>query len=113
MTGWVLLAVAGGVGSAARFGVGEACRQRLPNVPVGTLVVNATGAFALGFLAGSGAGEATARVVGTGFLGGYTTFSTWIVESAELERRRAAVNLVVSLALGLVGVAAGRAIARG
>jgi CrcB protein len=113
VTAWTLLAVAGGLGSVARFGIGEVGRRRFPGFPVGTLVVNASGAFALGFLVGAGAGGTTTRVVGTGLLGGYTTFSTWIVDVAILDRRRAAINLVATLVLGLAGVAAGRALARG
>ena len=105
VTAWTLLALAGGVGAVARFGVSR--------LPLGTLVANATGAFALGLLVGAGAGATTTRVVGTGFLGGYTTVSTWMVETAQQDRRRAALSLAAGLALGLAGVAAGRAIARG
>lgn len=105
VTAWTVLVLAGGVGALARLGVSR--------LPCGTLVANVTGAFALGLLAGSCAGDTTTRVLGTGFLGGYTTFSTWIVETARLDRRRAAIGLAAGVALGLAGVAAGRAIARG
>ncbi|GAA2723868.1 putative fluoride ion transporter CrcB [Cellulomonas aerilata] len=88
-------------------------------VPVGTMVVNLTGAFALGFLTGWLAGglPSTAwTVAGTGFLGGYTTFSTASVETALLLERRqwraALVNavgmLVAAVALAALGVGCGQ-----
>jgi fluoride exporter len=75
--------------------------------PWGTLVVNVTGAFVLGALAGATISQDALRLAGTGFLGGYTTFSTWMLESHRLAEdgraRLGAANLLVSL---LAGVAA-------
>jgi CrcB protein len=71
--------------------------------------VNLSGAFVLGALAGAALPERALLVLGTGFLGGYTTFSTWMVESERLGEAGAAVlvlaNLAVSMLLG-VGAAA-------
>ena len=61
-----------------------------PPVPVGTIVVNTTACLLLGILTGWAQAEATAgaaslaRVLGTGLLGGYSTFSTASVEGARL-----------------------------
>ena len=89
------LALAGGAGAVARFLVSS----RLP-VPYGTLVVNVTGAFALGLI-----GENL--VLGTGFVGAYTTFSTWMLETERLSKPAAALNIVGSLALGLAAAQLG------
>jgi fluoride exporter len=83
--------------------------------PWGTLAVNLSGSWALGLLAGSvalGALPADAAVVlGTGFLGAYTTFSTWMVESLRLIERGAGgaalVNLLGSWAAGTAAAALG------
>ena len=85
MLTWVGLAFFGALGAVARFRVDSAVSARLPSAfPLGTLVVNLTGSFALGILVGASATHRIAFVLGTGFLGGYTTFSTWMVESERL-----------------------------
>jgi CrcB protein len=85
------------------------------SLPLGTLVVNVVGAFALGALVALDPGDDTRRLLGTGLLGAFTTFSAWMPETstyAAAGRRRAAVALVLgSLALGLIAVTLGRAIA--
>jgi fluoride exporter len=92
---WAALALMGGLGAVTRFLISRA----LP-VPYGTLVVNVTGAFALGLISGD-------FVFGTGFVGAYTTFSTWMLESHGLSRRAALLNIAASLALGLAAAQAG------
>jgi CrcB protein len=112
---WVGVAVLGGCGALARFGLTLLVADRFhPHLPVGTLAVNVSGAFLLGLLAGA-AVEGDARLIfGAGLLGAYTTFSTWMVETQRIDeagRRRIAVtNLVLSIALGLAAVALGHAI---
>lgn len=109
---WVALALCGAVGAVARFYVDSAVSGRVPSeFPFGTLVVNVTGAFALGVMLGAGVGERVAFVFGTGFMGGYTTFSTWMVESERLgelgELRLLLRNLWLSMLLGLCVAALG------
>lgn len=112
---WVGVAVLGGFGALARFGLTLLVADRLhPHLPVGTLAVNVSGAFLLGLLAGA-AVEGDARLAfGAGLLGAYTTFSTWMVETQRIDeagRRRIAVtNIVLSVVLGLSAVALGHAI---
>ena len=88
MTGvlsWIGLGALGAFGAFARFHVGAVVTARRPSdFPFGTLAVNLTGSFALGVLVGVSAGDAALFVLGTGLLGGYTTFSTWIVEAQRL-----------------------------
>ena len=117
MSVWVLAAAAaaGGAGAGLRFLLDAAVmRTRHGRFPLGILIVNVSGSLALGLLTGlSGAivGPALAVVLGTGLLGGYTTFSTVSVETVLLMqrgRRRAALfNLVGTLALALAAAAIG------
>ena len=58
--------------------------------PWGTLAVNLSGAFALGVLAGAALSDDAYRLAGTGLLGAYTTFSTWMLETHRLGGGRAA-----------------------
>jgi fluoride exporter len=104
----IVLAIAavGGLGAIARFLLDGAVSSQLGRVfPFGTLAVNLTGAFALGVLDGAGVGGNALRIAGVGFLGAYTTFSTWALEAHRLgedgRMRLGLANLLVSLALGL------------
>jgi CrcB protein len=85
---WFLLALAGGGGAAARFLVDSWVTRRVrASVPVGTLVVNLGACFLIGLVAGWALrqdGSAVPGILGTGFLGGYSTFSTASVEGARL-----------------------------
>ena len=72
----------GGLGSVARVLVDRAVSARHGSrFPLGTFAVNITGAFALGVLFGAGAGSDALRLAGIGLLGGYTTFSSWVLDT--------------------------------
>lgn len=91
---WLLLALAGGLGAASRFLVDGAVvrrqqlRARRRSVPLGTVVVNVSACLLLGLVTGwvvtRTAPGGVAAVLGVGFLGGYSTFSTASVEGARL-----------------------------
>jgi fluoride exporter len=109
---WAGVALLGGLGALARFGLTLLVADRLhPHFPLGTLVVNVSGAFLLGFLAGTAVGGDGRLILGFGGIGAYTTFSTWMLETqrvGELGRQQMAVaNLVLSIVLGLGAVALG------
>lgn len=81
----LLVAVAGAIGAPARFVIERLLtRPGRLGVPWGTFVVNVTGSFALGVVAGAalehGLSATMVAVVGSGFLGAYTTFSTFVYE---------------------------------
>src|SRR5688500_12413494 len=111
--------VGGSLGALARYGVAALSARLVGNdFPVGTLVINVTGSFALGWFLGWSAGrggvsEAARLAVTVGFLGAYTTFSTFAYESDALARAgapwRAVANVVLSVVLGLVAVRLGAA----
>ncbi|HXH34819.1 MAG TPA: fluoride efflux transporter CrcB [Plantibacter sp.] len=86
---FLMIAVAGGVGAAARFVLDGVIRARLGGrYPWGTTIINVSGSLLLGFvtaLALSGVVDDSWRLVlGGGFLGGYTTFSTASIETVRL-----------------------------
>jgi CrcB protein len=108
----------GGVGALARFLLdGRVGRLYSGEFPLGTLAVNLSGAFALGLLVGLSPGSDTSKLLGTGLLGAYTTFSTWMLESERLgeegELGLAALNVGLSLGLGLGVAWLGRKIGTG
>ncbi len=111
---WIGVAVLGGVGAVLRFSVDWLVSMRAGfRFPYGIFVVNVSGAFVLGVLAGSSLRGDGYLLAGVGLLGSYTTFSTWMLDTQELEarndRRGAIVNVVLSLALGLASAALGHA----
>ncbi|WP_354698307.1 Putative fluoride ion transporter CrcB [Paraconexibacter sp. AEG42_29] len=108
---WVAVGAVGGAGSVARV-YGTLLLGR--GVPWrGTLAVNLIGAFLLGVLAGCDVRSTTYLIAGTGLLGAFTTFSTWMHECLALwqggRRSAAAALLLGALVAGLVAAAAGRA----
>jgi fluoride exporter len=113
---WIGVGAMGAAGAYARFSVTAAVPARRPGAfPWGTFVVNLTGGFALGVLTGAGVTGDALLVVGTGFLGGYTTFSTWMVEAQRLgedgDFARLLLYLVASMVAGTLVTAAGWALA--
>jgi CrcB protein len=112
---WAGVVVIGGAGSVLRFyvdGIVAAASRR--DFPYGTLVVNLSGAVILGLLTGLALGGDAALLAGTAAVGSYTTFSTWILETHRLAEERqhskAALNIVVSLVLGVAAAELGRLI---
>ena len=120
---WV--GVGGALGSLLRWGVGKWVGARWPGArfPLGTFLINVSGAFAIGFLATLFGLDFTARLgsvltagVLTGFLGGYTTFSSMQLDTATLVEKqgpgRAAFYLLLSVAAGCAAAALGIFLAR-
>jgi len=123
---FALVAVGGAVGTLARHGIAEALDgDRL--FPLATFLVNVTGSFALGALLAvllvrdhSAPANRLRLLLGTGFLGGYTTYSALAVETDTLLRgdhvalgiTYAAGSVVAGLVAAGAGVAAARAVVR-
>jgi fluoride exporter len=113
---WLGVGVFGAAGAYTRFAVAAAVTARRPgDFPWGTFAVNLSGGFALGLLTGAGVTGSALFVLGTGFMGGYTTFSTWMVETQRLgedaEIGLAVVYLLGSMLAGLAATGAGWALA--
>ena len=107
--------IAGALGSVLRYQIDRSVQRRIGSgFPLGILVVNVTGSLALGIVTGAAVHHAIstpwAVIAGTGFVGAYTTFSSFtfdIVRLAEDDRwRMSMLNAAVSLAGG-IGAAAG------
>jgi CrcB protein len=103
---WAGVVVMGGLGAVLRFLVDRTVSGRIARAfPYGTFVVNVSGALLLGLLSGLALSPHLALVIGTAFVGSYTTFSTWMLETQRLGEERqlwpAVANIAVSLVLGL------------
>jgi len=107
----LLVGVAGALGAVSRYLLGRFIAERVSSqFPLGTLVINLTGAFLIGLLfalAGRNVISTSEQVIlATGFLGGYTTFSTMSWEGIQLVRGGSTTNgllyLSGSVALGLL-----------
>ncbi|PRY34110.1 fluoride efflux transporter CrcB [Umezawaea tangerina] len=100
------------VGAPLRYLVGRALNGRFPH---GTLLANTAGSGLLGFLVALPADPTTLALLGTGFCGALTTYSTFSLETLRLVEERAhraaLVNVLASLALGLLAAYAGMALA--
>jgi fluoride exporter len=114
------VALAAGLGAVLRYAVDMTVQQRVrAEFPYGTLVVNLSGALFLGIITGlslhHGLPQNTTLILGTGLAGGYTTLSTWAVESLVLTEQgslaEAGLNVVGSFALGMAAAAAGLGLA--
>lgn len=114
---WVCVALIGGLGSVTRFLIDRTVARRVAGpFPFGTLAVNISGAAILGFLGGLTLSKDAALLAGTAFVGAYTTFSTWMLETQRLGEERqvraAVANIIVSVVLGIAAALLGQQIAR-
>jgi CrcB protein len=122
MTWWVwsLVGVAGAIGAPLRYVVDVLVSERSAGAfPLGTMVVNISGAFVLGIITGlamyHGLPKSSREILGTGMVGAYTTFSTFSLETMQLledgELQQALTNVAVSLVAGGLAAGAGLALA--
>ncbi|HRN53537.1 MAG TPA: fluoride efflux transporter CrcB [Gemmatimonadaceae bacterium] len=119
----VILGVAGGgaLGSLLRFAVGRLLPSAPTAMPWSTLGINVLGSFALGLLAGASlarpdASPALRAFLGIGLLGGFTTFSTFSLETVTLAQSgspaRALLYITLSVSLAIAAAGIGFALAR-
>lgn len=108
-----LVFLLGGAGCSARYLIGLATDSSHQAFPWTTLAINVAGCFALGLLLGLiGARHDDVRAaVGTGFLGGWTTFSTFAVDADRLTAAPMAAYVALSVGAGIGAAALGRATA--
>lgn len=112
-----LVAAGGAAGCAARYLVTQAAQPWAAAFPWGTFGINVAGSFLLGALVGAlPPGHAGRLLLGTGFCGGFTTFSTFSTEVVALVERGAAARAVGyaggSVAAGVAAAALGAALGR-
>lgn len=108
----LLVAVGGAFGAVARYGMNLLFGNILLPFPFATFLINVTGSFLIGFLLFKFEGNETFRLLlVTGFLGAYTTFSTFEYEAFQLTQTKqlliAFLYIALSFTLGFIGVAGG------
>ena len=108
---WLMVALGGALGSVLRFWLGTLIGTRAGAPFWGTLTVNILGSFIIGLAASfekGGPSDFTKHFVMLGILGGFTTFSSFSLQTLELFKNNqpglAALNVILSLALCLLGV---------
>ncbi len=115
---WLGVGALGGLAAVARFLIdGVASLSSSGRFPLGTLVVNLSGALLLGLLLGIVLRGDAYLLAGTAVLGSYTTFSTWMFETHRLgeddQQWLVGANIVLSLVLGVGAAALGRTLGGG
>ena len=108
----ILVGLGGSLGSLARYQLGKIISSRSStSFPIGTFVINITGAILLGILSSLDFHKNIYFLLGDGFLGAYTTFSTFMYEGFNLfkdnEKLNALIYITFSIILGLIGYALG------
>jgi len=114
---FLLVAVGGAFGAAARYGVNLLFGNTMLPFPFATFLVNITGSLLIGFLLARFADNETLKLLlVSGFLGAYTTFSAFEYEAFQLTQIKqsliAFVYVALSFAVGFIGVAGGIWLAR-
>ncbi|GAA1001514.1 fluoride efflux transporter CrcB [Subtercola frigoramans] len=120
---FALLSLAGGLGAALRFWLDGFVKSRFTGAyPLGTTIINVSGSLILGLITGLTLGNLVPQefffILGTGLMGGYTTFSTASFETVRLVQQRrwapALMNgvgmLVLSVLAALLGLTLGQAL---
>jgi fluoride exporter len=120
--GYLVVFLGGGIGAALRHGINLAAPRMLGTAfPYGTMLINVSGSFVMGLVAGyfafkGDASQSWRLFLTTGILGGYTTFSAFSLDAALLYERgevaMAALYVLGSVALSIAGLFAGLALVR-
>ncbi len=105
---FAFVGLGGLLGAIARYEIGRQIAKRMdPGFPVATLLVNITGAILLGLVTGFDTGGKVYLLIGDGFLGAFTTFSTFMYEGFHLikgtRKLNAAVYIGGSIVVGIAG----------
>jgi CrcB protein len=117
---WVAFVVAGSIGAVTRYVIDAVVQQRSRrDHPWGTFIINVSGAFVLGFITGlalyHGLSNTQRTILGTGFCGAFTTFSTFTFETVRLveegDTAVAVLNVVGSVTVAVAAAALGIALA--
>lgn len=109
---YIIVGIGGILGSLTRFSLGKIISRHLNTpFPIATFIINITGAFLLGLVTSIHPGKDLSLLMVDGFLGAYTTFSTFMYEGFQLFQGRKQLNAVIyilgSLFLGIIGFTLG------
>jgi CrcB protein len=101
---WLYVALGGAVGAPLRYVTGHLLDGRLPR---GTILVNWVGSLLIGWFSGLGLSGDTIALLGTGFCGGLTTYSSFVVQTHDRGPRLGSVNVVLTVVPALALCALG------
>jgi CrcB protein len=109
---FLVATAAGAVGAVLRYVISGVIQRRTGSgLPLGTLIVNLGGAYLLGMVAAVDNLESSSTLAFAAFLAGFTTFSTWMIETVRLGsspfQLRPIANLLITLLFGVILCAAG------
>ncbi|UQD52082.1 fluoride efflux transporter CrcB [Bacillus methanolicus] len=112
----LLVSFGGFFGAVSRYFISRKLNGHKSKIPFGTLTVNLLGSFLLGILIGKNFGEAVYLLLGIGFMGAFTTFSTLKAETLQLFEQKEtfksafylAITYIVGIIAGLLGLVIGR-----
>lgn len=109
---FILVGVGGILGGLSRFQIGKILSEKSKTTfPIGTFIINITGALLLGIVTSMDTSENAYLLLGDGFLGAYTTFSTFMYESFSLFKGKQNLNaflyIFISFILGVIGYIVG------
>ena len=112
MMEYVFVGIGGALGSLARYSLGRIVSGKATTTfPLGTFIINITGAFLLGIVSTLSLNPNIYLLLADGFLGAYTTFSTFMYEGFNLfqgnEKLNAIVYILGSLIIGIIGFTIG------
>lgn len=105
----LLVALGAAVGAGARFDIASRLDGRLPR---GTFAVNVTGSLLLGLFSALSLSHEEIGLLGTGFCGGFTTYSAFAVQTHDLGRIRGTVYAAATIVVALLACAVGYWIGR-
>ncbi|MFD2209983.1 fluoride efflux transporter CrcB [Virgibacillus halophilus] len=99
-----LVGIGGFFGAVARFALSRWMNKpHYFHFPIGTLTVNLLGSFLLGLIIGGQFGNTISLGLGTGFMGAFTTFSTFKLENIQLHLEKKWPIMVTYLAISYIG----------
>ena len=111
MNAYLLVALGSSLGGVLRFWLAAMMGDKLGAPHLGTVFVNVSGSFVIGFIAALGPLPWKQQLLMVGILGGYTTFSSFSLQTLELAHEgrwaTAGANVVLSVLLSLLAVALG------
>ena len=111
---YILVGIGGCMGSITRYAVGKLFSTRWKEpFPLATFIINITGAFLLGVVSNVGIGRNFMLLLADGFLGAYTTFSTFMFEGLGLFKDSKKVLAIIYLAVSILAGVAGYVVAAG
>lgn len=110
---WV--AIGGFFGAISRFWISQLCKKIIKSsFPYATFLVNILGSFGLGFIIGVDIHKSMLALIGVGFFGAFTTFSTFKLETIQLRKKKRIMisYLMLSYAIGLIAAFVGLILGR-